>query len=147
MGKVSAIMLAVLAGGLIPLQGAVNSKLGNLLSHPLQAAFISFFTGTMVLAVLMQVLNVGYPSFTQLKQINMFMYFGGILGVTFITANIIFIPKIGVVLMLLAALFGQLIVSIVFDHNGYFDVPQKSIDVNRIMGLFCVIFGLYFMQK
>jgi len=77
----------------------------------------------------------------------MFMYFGGILGVTFITANIIFIPKIGVVLMLLAALFGQLIVSIVFDHNGYFDVPQKSIDVNRIMGLFCVIFGLYFMQK
>jgi len=147
MGKYTAIMLATAVGGLIPLQGVVNSKLAKLLSHPLQAAFISFFTGTIVLAVLMYLFNVGYPSLTQLRQNSMFLYFGGIIGVAFIVANIIFIPRIGVVLMLLAAILGQMIMSIWFDHNGTLGVPQREIDFNRITGLTCVLFGLFFMQR
>ncbi len=39
------ILIALVVGGLLALQGMVNAQLGKALSHPLQASFIQFSDG------------------------------------------------------------------------------------------------------
>ena len=147
MNNYTLVSLAILAGGLVPLQGALNAGLGKIIGHPLQAAFISFLTGTVFIAVVIQLLNIGFPSLNQLRHVTPYQYIGGIMGVVFITANIILIPKVGVTVMVLSVIIGQISLSLVLDHNGYLEVPQKTLDINRFIGLACIVLGLFFMRK
>ncbi|WP_126453229.1 DMT family transporter [Sulfuriflexus mobilis] len=147
MGMGMIISFAIVAGGLVAIQGAVNSQLGTLLSHPLQAAFISFLVGTLGLWIMVLILNESLPQLSQLKAIPIKLYVGGLLGAAFITATIVLIPKIGVANMLIAALIGQILGSLVLDHFGLFGVPQKPIEISRMAGAGCVVLGLYFINK
>lgn len=147
MGIGMIITYAIIAGCLVSVQGAVNSQLGTLLSHPLQAAFISFLVGTLGLWIMVLLLNESLPQLSQLKTIPIKLYVGGLLGAVFITSTIVLIPKIGVANMLIAALIGQIIGSLVLDHFGLFGVPQKAIELSRIAGAGCVILGLYIINK
>ena len=54
----------------------------------------------------------------------------------------IFIPKIGVANVLLAALCGQIIFSITLDYFGAFGVPKQPIDFKRAAGALLVLSGV-----
>ena len=61
MNKSLIISLISIAGGLVAVQGAFNAQLGKVLSHPLQAALVSFMVGTIVLISASVVLGTGLP--------------------------------------------------------------------------------------
>lgn len=141
------IFFAVIAGGLVAVQGAINSQLGVLLSHPLQAAFISFIVGSIGLWLVVMFMHTGMPTLSILKGIPPKLYIGGLFGAAFITATIIFIPKIGVANMLIATLLGQILVSLLIDHFGWLGVPQKPVEASRLIGASLVIVGLFFINN
>lgn len=147
MTRLIMVLLTVLVGCLVALQGAINSQLGKELSHPLQAAFISFLAGTLVLALALAFSKFGFPTFGQLTSVHPKLLIGGVFGAIFVTTTILFIPKIGVANVLIAAVTGQMLLSLILDHFGMFGLNKQPATIARISGVMFVVLGLYLVNK
>jgi len=141
------IALAVLAGGLTAVQGAFNAQLGRLLSHPLQATLVSFSVGTLAVIVACLLLGAGFPAPATLLAVPPWLLIGGLFGALFVTATVLFIPHIGVASMLVAALFGQMLVSLALDHAGLYGGGAIALSPVRIAGALFVLAGLYLLTR
>ena len=141
------LLVALCAGGLVPFQGSLNAHLGKALHHPLQATFISFFGAVVVLVVLLLALNPPLPSVAQLKSIPAIYYTGGIYGVLFVTAVLVLTPHIGIANTVVAAIVGQLIVSVALDHFGLFGLQRHPVNLPRLIGCAGLLISLFLIQK
>ena len=147
MNKLLIIFLVMIVGSLIAWQGAINAQLGKILSHPLQAAFISFLGGTLALAAALMLMQIGFPSFSVIRGVPPYLLIGGLLGAIFVTSVILFVPKIGVANVLIAAVAGQLVLSLIIDNYGLLGVPKQDISMTRIAGTLLVIAGLFLVNR
>ena len=141
------VAIALLIGGLLSVQGSINSHLGAFLKHPLQAAFVNFFVGTIALFVLNIVLKTEVPGLKELAKVPLYLFFGGLLGAIYVTSVVVLIPKIGVTSMLAASIAGQLIISSIIDHFGFFNVPVHPISIGRVAGILLLATGIFFIQR
>jgi len=132
----------IFVGSLISLQGSANSALGKYLEHPLHAAIVSFSSGLLVLCLVSLFMKIGFPSATKVLATPKSLLIGGFLGTIYVTSVIVCAPKVGVATVVLAALCGQIIFSLVLDHIGAFGMPQNPIDLPRVIGACLMILGL-----
>ena len=90
------ILLAVVAGAMMPTQAAVNNKLAFFVQHPVLAAFISFAVGT--LALFLYILTTGIPlnQLAGAKNAPMAAWMGGICGAFFVATVVVLVPRFGV---------------------------------------------------
>jgi len=139
--------IALIIGGLLSVQGSINSHLGGFLKHPLQAAFVNFFVGTIALFVLNIILKTEIPGIKELSRVPLYLFFGGLLGAIYVTSAVVLIPKIGVTSMLAASIAGQLIISSIIDHFGFFNVPMHPISIGRMAGIVLLATGIFFIQR
>lgn len=142
MSHVFILAFMFVVGGMIALQGAVNAQLGKYLEEPLHSAMFSFGSGFLTLIIAAAIMGKGYPSITKIIEAPKIILIGGLLGTFFVTSCIIFIPKIGIANVLLAALCGQIIFSLLFDYLGAFGVPKQPIDFKRAAGAILVLSGV-----
>ena len=141
-------LIALLLGGLIPIQSSFNTYLAQQLKSPLQATFINFAGGLIVLIfLLLFIFRVSIPTLAELKQIPWYYYIGGAIGVGFVTMVVMLTPKIGITNVLAGALVGQLIVSAIMDHFGLLNLNVHPITWQRITGICFLIFGIILTQK
>jgi bacterial/archaeal transporter family-2 protein len=141
------LLIALCAGGLLPIQGALNAHLGKSLHHPLQATFISFFGAIILLVVVLLVLRPPLPSISQLKSTPAIYYTGGIYGVIFVTTILMLAPRIGIANTVVATIVGQLIVSVILDQIGAFGLLRHPINGFRLLGCIGLLISLYLIQK
>lgn len=109
------VLILPLAAGLgLGWQQAVNGQLREISNSPLTATFFNFMVGATALAVvfLVHTLVAGGP--LRLSS-NPLLYVGGMLGILFIAGYAITVQYIGVLLLGLCAIAGQLVASLVFD--------------------------------
>lgn len=141
------LVVAVIVGALMPVQASINAQLTRLVQHPYLGAFISFTTGTLVLAAL--VLTKGFP-FTELKRLSgasPSMFLGGVFGAMFVGSSIFLIPKLGPTLMVAAFITGQLMGSMVIDHFGLFGIQQNPINATKVVGVSLLFLGIYLIMR
>lgn len=136
------IAFAFLVGGLLPIQGAINARLGQLLHHPLQASLISFSVGTGFLACCLWLSGNGLPPLGIVGKVPWYLLCGGLMGAVFVTTVLILVPRIGVANMLIAAMAGQLFISMLVDHFGWFGVPVHPLGTSRVLGGLCLLLGV-----
>ena len=74
------IPLAIFVGAVIPVQGALLSKLGPLLNHPIQATLVSYIGGAVACVLILSVSRSTYPSLGELAAIDLRLYTAGFLG-------------------------------------------------------------------
>lgn len=141
------LLIAAIAGGIIPFQGSINAQLGQLMKHPLQASLISFTGGVLTLLIVLLILRPELPSRHLLTSIPWYMYLGGVIGAVFVTTVLLLVPQIGITNMLAAAIVGQLVISAVIDHFGILDVPVHPVSLARVGGILLLIGGLILIQK
>ena len=81
------LLLAVLAGGGLAVQAAVNAELGRGLGHPISAAMVSFAVGTLLLIAYVLVLRLPLPSLAKFAAVPWWTWLaGGLLGAYFISS-------------------------------------------------------------
>ena len=141
------IPLAIFIGALLPIQGALLSKLGPLLNHPIQATLVSYLGGAFVCILILAIAKSPYPTLQELSVIDWKLYTAGFLGAIFVSGMLYLMPLVGVANMLAAAIVGQLVASILIDHFGLLGGLRVSISPSRIFGVFLLIIGLYFIQR
>ncbi len=140
------IAIAFLVGGLLPIQGVINTRLGQLLHNPLQASLISFTVGTSFLACCLWLTGIGFPAVGSIGQVPWYLFCGGLMGAVFVTTVLVLIPHIGVANMLIAAMAGQLLISMLVDHFGWLGVPVHSLGISRILGGIFLLLGVVLVR-
>jgi transporter family-2 protein len=147
LSKVGWIVLAVLAGAVLPVQGAVNA----LLRHDLGgAAFavgtVSFLVATLAMAaVLLATLawpKTPRPQLEGVRAMPWWGWLGGFAGATYVTTVFAAIPAIGAAAAIGLTVAGQQVASVFVDKFGWFRLPQRPISGLRLAGVMLLLAGV-----
>ena len=135
------IVMAILAGMALPLQGAINSKLASFLHNPFLSALISFAIGTIALLAYILVSRIPLNQLSGVRDASLITLIGGLLGAFFITTTLVAVPKLGIALTFSLVILGQMLVTLPMDHFGVLGAVVKEINLSRIIGILMVIGG------
>ena len=141
------IMLAVVAGAVLPVQAGLNVQLGKSVHQPIFAAFASFLIGTVGLLIYLYMLKFDFSTITQAKSVSPVVWIAGILGAFYVAAVIILAPRLGVALTFVLVVAGQMTVSLVVDHYGLLGLPVKQINWQRLLGVVLLIGGVLLIRR
>ncbi|MEH6576132.1 MAG: DMT family transporter [Amphritea sp.] len=141
------LLAAVAVGSVLPLQGALNARLGAAMVHPMQATLVSYIGGTIACVVALLLAQASLPDWKRISGIDWYLYCGGFLGVIFVSGMLYLMPKVGIANMLAAAIVGQLVMSLIFDHYGFFGALVIEVTPSRILGVVLLLVGLFFIQR
>ena len=144
MSKVFFVFLAILGGIMGGMQAPINGTLGRKVGG-FEGAFISFFIGTLFLVFI--VLFLGKGNILNVFHVPKWQLLGGFLGTIFVTSVILSVPNIGAATTIFAAIIGQMIMSVIIDHFGFFGMERIPLDFNRVLGVMFMILGLFFIFK
>jgi len=89
------LLFAFAAGAVLPFQAGANAELADWLNSPARAAFVSFLTGTLPLAVAAALVFKPLPSWGRLGAAPWSVWVGGALGAFYVAASIVSAPKLG----------------------------------------------------
>jgi len=141
------IILAVLAGMMMPTQAAVNNKLAGAVGSPILAAFISFFVGTIALFLYIAASGIPFGNLFSAKDASIVAWTGGLLGAFFVAATVTLVPRLGVALTFSLLIAGQMLVTLVIDHFGLLGVPVKEANLPRLLGVSLIMIGVILIRK
>ncbi len=135
------ILLALIAGMVLPAQGAINSKLAVSMQNPILSAFSSFIIGTIALFLYVLISGIPLSQMAGARHAPLISWTGGILGAFFVTFTILSVPRLGVALTFSLVILGQMLVTLPMDHFGFLGIAVREISLPRIIGVLLVIAG------
>lgn len=115
------ILIGLIIGIGLPMQTSINSRLKVSVGSPFVASLISFSLGTLFLALITLLIDKSL-----LFPLNLFgkepfwLWIGGLLGVIYLTSNILLFPKLGSVQTVIMPILGQIIMGLIIDNFGLF---------------------------
>lgn len=140
MNIVGALLVAVLIGAMLPLQGLVNARLGVQAGGPVVAAFVSFLVGTAMLGLYL--LATRTPMTLQgASKWPAWIWAGGAFGAIYVACFTLLIPRIGAAGMVCLAVLGQVTASLLLDRFGILQAA-KPVDGLRVLGALLVLAGV-----
>jgi transporter family-2 protein len=135
------VLFAFAAGIALPVQFGINSQLATWLDSPVRAAFVSFLTGTIILAGAAALVFKPLPSFDRLGQAPWWVWLGGALGAFYVAGSIVAAPRLGAAALIAVIVAGQSLASVVIDHFGWVGLEPKEVSAGRIGGMVLVLTG------
>jgi transporter family-2 protein len=135
-----AVVLTALVGGFVALQGPINSNLGKTIGN-FQAAFFSFATGTIILAIIAGLAKGGYGQIAEVKTLAPQYLIGGALGVCYVSTVLITVRTLGAGGIVAASIAGQLTTSVIIDQFGLLGLDKDPISVGKAIGVLLLAAG------
>ncbi|MBN8943798.1 MAG: DMT family transporter [Rhizobiales bacterium] len=141
------ILLALAAGAVLPVQGAVNALLRQDLGAPLAVAAVSFLVATITMAGLsglLLALRRQPPASPPpgLAAMPWWGWLGGFAGATYVTTLFTAIPVIGSATAVGLTVAGQQLASVLVDRHGWFRLAQRTVSGLRLAGVGLIITGV-----
>lgn len=138
------LIAAIAVGWFTPVQTAVNSRLRQVVGHPLFSSLVSFGVGTLALAGLHWIwYQSPLPPVGLANGAPWWIWFGGVLGVIFLTGNIVLFPRLGGVETVVLPIVGQIAAALVIDQWGLFGAAPHGLTLWRILGATVVCLGVF----
>lgn len=141
------VICSLIVGASLASQAGLNAQLREGLNSPIQAAFISFLVGTLILGVLCVYQGLPWFTKTSISSVPWWAWFGGALGAFNIAMSVFLAPKLGAVAFVVSIVCGQIIASLVLDQNGWLGFPKIELTVNRILGASLIVLGVLLVVK
>lgn len=132
-------LLAALSGAMIAVQARVNGELSHQLNNGLQAAFVSFGSGLLIILLITPFSSqikegiVNLRSAVKNKEIASWKLFAGALGGSFVAIQTQIVPLIGVAIYSVASIAGQTAMSLIVDRIGLTGGGKKLISPRRVL--------------
>lgn len=140
------LLLAVIAGAVVPFQSSINANLGRGLGHPLWATLASLLVSMIVLLPVIVALRLPPPNLTFITKAPLWMWAGGAFGVCFIALALMLLPKLGASGFIALAMAGQILASLLLDHFGLFGLAERPLTTPRILGALLLMGGVALIQ-
>lgn len=145
-GALLSLILAVIGGALLAIQAPTNAILGKASGSPIVAAFISFVIGTAALGAAIGATS-GRLFATDLKQVPWYAWLGGFYGAFFVAVAAFGAPRVGIGILLTAAIAGQLAAALVLDHYGMLGLERHPVTLTRALGFGLVLLGAALVRE
>ncbi|RZA17951.1 MAG: DMT family transporter [Lysobacteraceae bacterium] len=140
MNVFGAMLVAVLIGAVLPLQGLINARLGTHIGGPVAAAFVSFLVGTAMLGAYLVATRTPLALQGSLK-LPAWVWAGGAFGAIYVACFTLLVPRIGAAGMICLAVLGQVTASLLLDQFGILQAP-RLVDAVRVAGALLVLAGV-----
>jgi transporter family-2 protein len=72
---------------------------------------------------------------------------GALFGAIFIALSIITIPKLGGAAYIALLVTGQMVAALAFDHFRWLGIPQRPIDLPRLLGVALLVGGVVLIRR
>ena len=141
------VLLAIGAGVSIVVQQVLNSNLRTALNSAAWSGFMSYFVGTVCMALLALALRDPVPSAGVAARIPWWAWSGGLFGAVFIGLAILLVPQLGAATFIALLVTGQMLASVAFDHFGWLGLVQRPMDVPRLIGVALLIGGVVLIRR
>jgi transporter family-2 protein len=143
------VLVMIVAGFLISIQGPINLRLRLAVESPVLSAAISFLSGGLALLCIMATGAFGGvgAGLRGMQSAPLWAYLGGTVGVSFVLGSIVAIPKVGVVAAICAAILGQMVGSYLTDTFGWFGVERVPFNPVRLVGIGLLFLGVLLVQR
>jgi bacterial/archaeal transporter family-2 protein len=142
--------VGIVAGAVLPVQGAINAQLRADLDAPLPVAAVSFVLATTVLAVPLGVAvrtgRVERPRWSGLRDVPWWGWLGGAVGAGYVTAVFLLIPEIGAAPTIALTVAGQQLAGAAVDHFGLLALPRRPVRRARLLGMAVLLAGVGLLQ-
>ena len=138
---------AALAGGVIPLMGVFNARLGNVLGSPFHAPmflFVAAFTAAVCVGL---ALTQRLPDVSKLANASPQDFVGGLIVCFYVTSITLLAPRMGIGNFIMYALCAQLAMAVAIDHYGLFGAAVKDVSLQRLGGIVLMLIGLAVAQS
>ena len=133
--------LSMIAGALIAIMTSFNDILSTYTGNYTSSVLIHFVG----LIGIILVLIINKSKLIYDKNISIFLYSAGVIGVfTVLFSNFTFVP-LGASLTMALGLLGQTVSAIIIDHFGLFGVNVIKFNKKKLVGLAIICLGLVIM--
>jgi transporter family-2 protein len=140
------LLFAFAAGVALPVQFGINAQLATWLDTPVRAAFVSFLTGTLILAAAAALVFKPLPSLSRLGHAPWWIWLGGALGAFYVVGSVVAAPRLGAATVIAVIVAGQSLASIVVDHFGWVGFEPKPVSAGRLAGMALVGTGVVLVR-
>lgn len=149
-GQLGWVLLALMAGAVLPIQGAVNGLLRMALGAPFTVGAISFVVATIAMALVLlfalAATDATKPHLRPLAHMPWWGWLGGIAGAIYVTSVFMSIPVIGTAATIGLTVAGQQLASMAVDRYGLMRLPQRPITRLRLAGVVLLLIGVALIQ-
>jgi bacterial/archaeal transporter family-2 protein len=135
-----AVVLTAVVGGMLALQGPINSQLGKTVGT-FQAAFFSFATGTIILAVIAGLARGGFGQIAEARTLAPQYLIGGALGACYVSSVLVAVRTLGAGGIVAATVAGQLTMGALIDHFGLLGLDKDPISAMKAIGVVLLALG------
>ena len=135
-----AVALTAVVGGMVAIQGPINSGLGKAIGNQ-QAAFFSFATGTIILAVIAGLVKGGFGQIAEVRTLAPQYLIGGVLGACYVSCVLVTVRTLGAGGIVAATVAGQLGMSVLIDHFGLLGLDKDPVSPMKVLGVLLLAGG------
>ena len=133
------VVLPMVSGVFVAWQSGVNGRVNQASSSSVVSTAVNFIVGTVALTVLV-IIWVAIEGFPTQWPSNPWLYLGGPIGLVFIALSSLFVRVLGILVLALAYVAGQLTAAILFDSLA--PIAQTPVTVGLVVGLVLAFVGM-----
>lgn len=146
MDRGPAVLLMVVAGGLIALQAPINAMLGRSVGT-FAAASVSFAIGTVALVAITVLVGGGFGDVGRAGSLSWYYLTGGLLGAVYVTSALATVTTLGAGGVTAATITGQLVTALIADRLGILGLEQRDLSAGRVAGVALLAVGTYLVVR
>ena len=140
------VPLALLAGGLLPIQAGANAQLSKSVASPFAATTLQLFVGAAVLLLIATVAG-SLAALAGLPDIPWWHAAGGLASALYVVSGILLFPRLGAVVTVGLFIAGQMLASVALDTFGVLGISGQSFDIATAAGTGAVLLGVIAIVK
>lgn len=140
------LALAVVAGGMLPLQGAINARLAQAVGGPVWAAAFSGVVLTVALVLVAGAMSRGGPRLEILDTLPWWAWIGGFCGAVLLSVSTALTPRLGAERLIALVMTGQVLGSIALDNFGLVGLPREPLNVKHAIAGGLLVAGAALMR-
>lgn len=139
--------LALTAGISVVIQQILNANLKAELNSVVWSGFASYLLGVLCMVALAVILREPLPPAAAISRIPWWAWSGGLFGAIFIALNIVVAHQLGAAALFALLITGQMLAAITLDHFGWLGLPERPMDVSRLLGVAFLIAGVVLIRR
>jgi len=140
------IALALAAGAVLPIQGAINAQLRADLDAPIATGAVSFLVATAAMLAVLAAAPRRRRAPAAVRDLPWWGWLGGLCGATYVTSVFLLIPEIGTAATIALTVAGQQLASVLVDRHGLLRLPRRAIPRTRLVGVVVLLAGVAIVQ-
>lgn len=140
-------MIALLAGFCQPMQGGVNARLGQASNSSFFSGAISNFIGAIIMFIIAFFFSKELPSLPKFLENPWWIWTGGLFSVVIIVSTLVLPSKMSYMAFFSTFMTGQIVMAMLIDRFALFGGHTVAISPSRVIGLICLVVGVYLSGK